>query len=237
MIIVHFSEYASGGVATYLRNVISYQLDDDNFGKVVLFNSNFNSENINFNSKKFEKHVYSYKRSLLGIFKLLRMRKNIDKINPDIVHLHSSFAGLLRISYLLHKPDYKVVYCAHGWSFIQKNKNKLIKHLYAMIERLESKATDLIINISGNEQKEAINNGIPQKKMRIIYNTISPKVISKNVKNPFSNDSKKLMFIGRFDNAKGLQPLLDKFDFSNSNIEFVIIGEPIVNDGSVKNLV
>lgn len=53
MIIVHVAEYASGGVATYLKNVISFQLKEKNIDKVILINSKRSSESIEFDSPKF----------------------------------------------------------------------------------------------------------------------------------------------------------------------------------------
>lgn len=53
MKIIHVAEYASGGVATYLKNTIDFQLKDKQVSSVILLNSKSNSEEINFISHKF----------------------------------------------------------------------------------------------------------------------------------------------------------------------------------------
>lgn len=39
MKIIHVAEYASGGVATYLKNTIDFQLKDKQVSSVILLNS------------------------------------------------------------------------------------------------------------------------------------------------------------------------------------------------------
>lgn len=194
MIIVHFAEYASGGVATYLRNVISFQLDNSSVKKVILINSKKNSEKFTFRSKKFEQYTYTYNRNIFGIVKLLLMRKKIDSFNPDVVHFHSSFAGMVRLTYFFKKSKYKVVYCSHGWSFTQKNMGKFKEKIYEYVERLAAKKTSNIINISKYEEEEAIIHHLPKRKMKLIYNSISEYKRIFNIKNPFQNNKKKITF-------------------------------------------
>lgn len=231
MKIVHVAEYASGGVATYLRNLLELQINDSRVDEVTLINSKLNSEKFDFDSSKFKNYTYQYERSLSGIFKLLKLRGLIDSLKPDVVHFHSSFAGLVRLTYLFKDAKYQVVYCAHGWSFLQKDKKKIYRKIYSKIELLESRKTNLIINISDDEEKEALLRGLPREKMKVVYNSISGNDTKLNIKNPYSNNkNKKLLFIGRFDKQKGLDLLLNSVNFSETNMELAVIGKPIVTN-------
>lgn len=232
MIIVHVAEYASGGIATYLRNVISFQLKEKNIDKVVLINSKRSSELIDFDSPKFVHVEYGYKRGIKGILKLLNLKKQIESWNPDIVHFHSSFAGIIRFDYLFKKPRYKIVYCAHGWSFTQKDKGKINRFVYSKVELLLSKGTDLIINISNDEMKKAVKKGLPSSKMKVIYNSIPNETESFNIENPFPKSGKNLLFIGRFDEQKGLDFLLNSVDFDDRNVNLTVIGDSVLGNTS-----
>ncbi|MCT3570653.1 glycosyltransferase [Levilactobacillus brevis] len=165
MKIIHVAEYASGGVATYLKNTIDFQLKDKQVSSVILLNSKSNSEEINFISHKFIHKTYKYHRSIQGIFRLLKVRSEIDKFTPDVVHFHSSFSGIIRLTYLIKPAKYKVVYCPHGWSFIQQNKGPIRKKIYEFIERCLARKTDAIINISKSEQEEVCMAVIKCRKM------------------------------------------------------------------------
>ncbi|KRO21958.1 glycosyltransferase [Pediococcus argentinicus] len=237
MKILHFAEYAKGGVATYLRNTISFQLESDDIDQVVLINSKNKSEEFTFiNESKFKQFKYKYSRGISGIFKLLSQRKVIDAYEPDIVHIHSSFAGLIRLLFFFKKPSYKVVYCAHGWSFIQENKSKLEKKVYAIIERVLALKTNLIINVSKNEYLVAIEHKLPKNKMKIVYNsipnslTLSSNDMSSVTLKKSSPQNKVLLFVGRFDKAKGLNFLIDSLDFKDKGIDLFIIGESVLGD-------
>ncbi|KYH28018.1 MULTISPECIES: glycosyltransferase family 4 protein [Clostridium] len=101
----------------------------------------------------------------------LQLIKLVKKIKPDIIHIHSSKAGVLgRIAaYVTGVP---CIYNAHGWSFSMNISNKK-KKFYATIERICAKLTKKIINISDYEQQLAIQYNIaPKSKMITIYNGI-----------------------------------------------------------------
>ncbi|WP_414843453.1 glycosyltransferase, partial [Levilactobacillus brevis] len=91
MIILHFTEYASGGIATYLKDLISAQSRLTDVEKIYLLVSNFNSDNdlLKLSSNKLVVIKYKYRRSVKGIFKIWSLSKLIRKLNPDIIHIHS----------------------------------------------------------------------------------------------------------------------------------------------------
>lgn len=99
------------------------------------------------------------------------MKKLIKKVNPDIVHLHSSKAGVLGkiASYLNNIP---CIYNAHGWSF-SMNVSYKKKKVYSLIEKYTSLFCDKIVNISDYEHNLAKQYNIASdKKMITIHNGI-----------------------------------------------------------------
>lgn len=232
LIIVHVAEYASGGVATYLRNLIELQESDEKISKIYLFVSDLKSEQFEF-SNKVSVVRYKYSRSAYGLFQLLLLSRKIEKIEPDVIHMHSTFAGLLRM-FLKRRSNQRLVYCAHGWAFTQQTSN-LKKSVYALCERLLSTRTDKIINISMSEENAARKRKISPDKMVTILNTIS---LEDNDKAQEASSSaltlketmKQFLFVGRFDHQKGLDILLDAVGMSNHEFQLDVIGSSVLSD-------
>lgn len=231
MIVVHVGEYVEGGVATYLNEVITYQCQQPDIEKVILFKSKKDSEVLRIESPKFEEVTYDYNRSLRGIFRILDLYKRIMLFHPDVIHLHSSFAGLFRANFFFrNKHNAKIVYCSHGWSFMIPKGHSVIKsiknRIYLFVEKFLSLKTDVIINISKNEQMLSKKAGFSSSKLKLIPNTVDLNTHYHSVKNPFLlNTSIKLAFVGRFTEAKGLELLLESFKSLNDDIELMVIGD------------
>lgn len=203
---MHVGEYVSGGVATYLRVLISEQMKNPEISKIVLFMSSTNSEKLEFDSNKVEIITYPYRRGFSGIVRLLSLWKTIKQIQPDVVHLHSSFAGLLRFRNLVQHARFNVIYCAHGWSFT-RDSGMLKNQVYAAVERFLAHGCDSIINISKSEQNAAESFGLPVNKMISINNSI---VVPATLPDKRALEGKlKILFVGRFDRQKGVDLLVE----------------------------
>lgn len=119
MKVLHIAEYVKGGIATYLQEVIEYQEQCENIDDVFLLYGDVHSGELkNINSENI--YGYSYKRSPKYIIKAIKeINAYINLIKPDIIHVHSSFAGLyVRLLYFIKRKNAKIVYCSHGWSFL-----------------------------------------------------------------------------------------------------------------------
>lgn len=234
MRILHVGEYVNGGVATYIKNLID-ESKKDNIEIYLLMSSLKSIKKWELDESRIG--FYLYKRS---IFKIIPAMANIHiyikKINPDIVHVHSSWAGVLvRIPYLLGKRKEKIVYTPHGWSFLMETP-KYKRKIYNIIERILSSVTDQIINISRHEEMEAIKCGIPSSKMVVIYNGVKDRDEKKY--SAIRMDEKKinLLFVGRLDRQKGVDILL-KYYYQKefSNLHLYIIGEGILDRKEITN--
>ena len=104
-------------------------------------------------------------RALIHLFSLIRRRKY------DLVHLHSSKAGLLgRISAKLNGS--RTVYTPHGFYFLNAP-NSRAKWVFLNLERLAGTLTDCLISVSYSEGEVALMNSIvPKEKLSIIPNGI-----------------------------------------------------------------
>lgn len=108
--------------------------------------------------------IKAYKK-ILGLFKA---------INPDIVHCHSSKAGILgRLAGKVCKVG-KIIYTPNAYAFQSPEISFKKKKLYVVAERfLSRKCCDMTINVSNGEMYEALNNNIDEKnKFTLIYNGI-----------------------------------------------------------------
>lgn len=130
--------------------------------------------------------VASFTRSISPIkdMKALSEVKKIGrKIKPDIIHLHSSKAGVLgRICF--RKFNGPLFYTPHGYSFLIKNIGKTKKTFYFFIEKFFSNLKGTTIACSPGEYKIAkkitnhvayVSNGINVEKLSKIRQTLRKK--------------------------------------------------------------
>ena len=235
MKILHVGEYVNGGVATYLRTLLNGLQKYSNIESYLLiseYKSQKNWENI---TKKV--FYYKYKRSISNIFSAIKqIHEVIEKVNPDIIHVHSTWAGLfVRLSYLFRKRKAKIIYQSHGWAFLMDT-SKYKKNVYALVERILSIPTDKIINISNYEQNQAIKYGFNKNKMIMIYNGVEDKVNKSNLKLNWDRNKINLLFVGRLDRQKGLDLFLDVYNkMELDNVHLYVIGTSVLDNSLPKN--
>ena len=235
MKILHVGEYVNGGVATYLRTLLSglqkYN-DVENYLLISEYKSQQGWENI---TKKV--FYYKYKRSISNIFSAIKqIHAVIEDINPDIIHVHSTWAGLfVRLPYLLKKRKAKIIYQSHGWAFLMDTSNYK-KNIYALVEKILSISTDKIINISNYEQNQAIEYGLNKNKMVMIYNGVEDKENNSNLRLNWDKNKINLLFVGRLDRQKGLDLFLDVYDkMKLENMHLYVIGTSVLDNNLPKS--
>lgn len=235
MKILHVSEYVNGGLATYLKTLLSslQKYDDiENYLLISEYKSQQGWEDI---TKKV--FYYKYKRSIFNIFSAMKqIHAAIEDINPDIIHVHSTWAGLfVRLPYLLKRKKVKIIYQSHGWAFLMDTSNYK-KIIYALVERILSISTDKIINISNYEQNQAIRYGLNRNKMVMIYNGVEDKVNKSNLKLNWDGNKINLLFVGRLDRQKGLDLFLDVYNkIKLENLHLYVIGTSVLDDNLPQN--
>ena len=229
MKILHISECIKGGVATYLNELYDnnnkydfYFFIPDNHLSYITNQAINNHRVITFNKKK---------RNIKFFIQFyIFLAKNIKKINPDIIHLHGTFAGfLVRTYYYFSFKRPKIIYCSHGWSFLMEI-GFLKKKLFLIIEKILSIKSDAIINISEFDYQRSIDLGISKKKSIKIINSINPIIKQKDKKIiNYINDKVNFLFIGRLDKQKGFDKLFDYF-YQNTEHVLHVVGDFVTNN-------
>ena len=104
---------------------------------------------------------------------VLELKNIIKKVDPDIIHLHSSKAGALG-RFRFNKRKYKLLYTPHGYSFLMENTTDKRRKLYKKIEKHFGKKECLTVACGSGEwivsrevtnNSTYINNGIDTKKI------------------------------------------------------------------------
>lgn len=172
--IVYISQPTYGGVIEYLYMLLK-NIDHTKFNNILVISEEYREYIDRF--KPFISEVYYLPMTrdvkIKSVFKsVIKLRKILKKIKPDIVYMHSSMAGAVGRIALLFNTKIKSIYNAHGWYFNAQISDKK-KKVYAIIEKILAFKSTKIINISKAEYDSAIQYKIaPAKKMCIIENGI-----------------------------------------------------------------
>jgi glycosyltransferase involved in cell wall biosynthesis len=226
--ILHAAETIKGGVATVISTISNPPNDNsDKYELLYLVPEDQKGELGNIDARTINTFHRSG-RNLLSLFNFLaQLLKIILKEKPDVVHLHSTFAGVLgRMACLALKPwvKAKVIYCPHAFSFLMES-SPLKQKLYSILERTLQHVTDEIICVSKYEINTAESFGINRKKMKLIYNGVHPKNIVPTI-NP--DTPIKLLFVGRLDFQKGFDVLIKAYQLANRNdISLTAVGSAV----------
>lgn len=133
----------------------------------------------------------SIKKDLSVLFKLYNIHK---KLNPDVIHLHSSKIGVLgRLAF----PPKKIVYSVHGFDSI-----RLAHRKFLPLEKLLKNRCKAIVLASDYDRKNIIKEGIVNN-LHIVYNGVhSPKPIEGLYIKGIENYKKTVMCIARISPQK-----------------------------------
>ncbi len=228
MKILHAAETIKGGVATVMRTLALAQSDENTVRCLVPADQA--KEMAPFRS------VRTFSRSGRNLSSILSFGWNFTKavvtFRPHVVHLHSTFAGVIgRILLVFLWPVVrpKVVYMPHGWAFIMDGSHRK-KNLYATIERILYPFTSKVICVSQYEADEARRFGLPTHKTVVIYNG-TPTITAEDIPNPYNTKLLNLLFVGRLDFQKGFDVMLDAMERLAKNPDAAHIHLTVVGEG------
>jgi glycosyltransferase involved in cell wall biosynthesis len=234
MRVLHICESVTGGIATYLNELIPHQVQLYGASEVGLIAPQNQIEHLS----NLEGHITTFpsvnRKNIFAQLQMLKVYINeINHFQPEILHVHSTFAGFwVRVyaAFLVNRK-FKIVYCSHGWAF-ERDSSALSKFLIGRLERLLGYFTDKFVCISEHDKQSALQIGLPKNKLFVVKNTISP--IDFALIEPISElntDKRTFLFVGRFDKQKGFDLLLDAVKRSESR-DFVVycIGDNIISN-------
>ncbi len=233
--VLHIVEAFGGGVFTVLCDLINGLSDE--YEIVIAYSlrpqtpkdfKKYFNENVKFIEVKNFTRSINLKKDLKA---LKEIRNIVKEEKPDVVHLHSSKAGILgRLG--IHGKKIKKFYNPHGFSFLKLDDSRLKRFIYKMIEKgaaiVNPRCT--IVGCSKGEYEEAkklnknsvcINNGINIEKLEQETKKLTEKKID--------YDNLKICTVGRIGFQKNPK-LFNEIAQNFPNLQFTWIG-----DGELRN--
>lgn len=111
-------------------------------------------------------HV-SLLQDALGVLHLMRL---IRQAQPDVVHLHSSKAGVLgRVAAWLAGSKARVFYSPHGFAFLRQDVSKLKQKIFWVFEKIAAKLGGTLVACSRSEAELAIDK-VSHPRVRLVEN-------------------------------------------------------------------
>ena len=130
------------------------------------------------------------------------LKKVVKQFKPDIIHLHSSKAGVL--GRLVAFPYCRrVVYTVHGFDSI-----RLKYRVFLPLEKILQHFCGAIVGVSDYDNKNLHSEKI-KKNVVTVYNGIDEKSVSKSMAFPVKTDKKIVMTIARIAPPKNIHLFLD----------------------------
>lgn len=185
----------------------------------------------------------------------LRTFRIIRKHKPEVIHVHSTVAGLLvrlavpfaRLSLSKDKRGIrpKVIYTPHGWSFVM-DIPAWKRRAYALMERALAHLTNSIVLVTESEKTAAADAGFGTAalaKCHVIETGIPDMAIppahpvetTEGQKWQTAGHRINLLFAGRLDKQKGFEVLLDAMEMlDRDDICLHVFGEAVAEGGETK---
>jgi glycosyltransferase involved in cell wall biosynthesis len=228
IVIIHVAETTIGGIESYLNEVVPYQAQEESISKVILI---VPQDRIPYLPRLNGVAYRPFRRSGRNLQSFCRLIAEFLSAAGEqpvhIIHVHSTFAGMLIRPFCVFFPHAKVVYCAHGWAFTMEAK-PWKTYLYAWAERVLAPLSDAIVTISRSEYVAALSSRLSAEKLLMIYNGVAdrrslglrddqrvhdlwlPKALCETgcLVQP---DEIRCLFVGRFDHQKAFDLLMETF--------------------------
>lgn len=237
MKIIHAAENIKGGVGAYMRDLLVMQRDSYGPGVVIALVPESQREMI---QSPEGVEVFTFDDTgprMISTLRLAwRMRQLVSRVRPEVVHLHSTFAGAaLRPLLRAMGTPATVIYCAHGWAFDRET--SALSRLVAMtFERCLAHWCDAVVCISQHEMRAAERIGIRASKLHLVSNGI-PRETPRNTPEtegvPWPEGKRRVLFVGRFDRQKGTDLLLQALAELGDSVFCYLVGDTVLGDASI----
>lgn len=215
-----------GGASVHLLDLAKGMIEKGHqihilVGGAGAFTEALDKNNIAYTSLTHLKRELSVQHEVLGYFEI---KKQLELLNPDIVHCHSTKAGLLgRLA--AKSLNIPVVFTAHGWAFTDGVGNRSQK-VYAKLESILSKISDGVITVSEFDRQYGFkyNVGSPELVTTIHNGVPDIERPTKHTQNPVP----KLIMVARFENQKDQYFLINTLAELPKNLDWRL---DLIGDG------
>lgn len=226
--ILHVAETIRGGIATYMNEVHPYHAKEYGSSQIRYVVPEDHREDLKGIDSA---NVIGFTRTGRDLASLWRMAKAAcaatREMQPDVVHLHSTFAGMvLRPVLKTLFPNTRLVYCPHGWAFLREA-SALSHFTTKTVERLLAPLSSRIVCISRYEFEAAVAAGIAPDKLALVHNGISAERPARQA-TTWDDPRKKVLFVGRLDRQKGYDLLLEAARRLENDIHVRMIGSTVL---------
>jgi glycosyltransferase involved in cell wall biosynthesis len=157
--ILHISETFASGVYTYIKQLKNYSKKNDLKTFIIYSGERSENKDILENDFSIDTELICIQMTreislLKDIVSLINIIKEVRRIKPDVIHVHSSKAGVLgRIARIFHSKA-KLFYTPHGYSFLREDISNKKKKLYKFVESVISKIFGGTIVACGDQEYE-----------------------------------------------------------------------------------
>lgn len=235
-VVLHVAETLKGGIASYLDELIPHQVATYGSHNIVLL---VPEDQISEISKSNGVTILTFPgrggRGMHIISIILALLRYIPHLNPNLIHVHSTFAGLAtRLFSALFSLPCKIIYCAHGWAF-DRDISSSNKWILRSIEVFLSRWCSLIICISRHDFHSAIAAKIPPEKLICISNAISQRFEIGDAP-IWPVDCKRFIFVGRLDRQKGADLFIESLKQLKEPAFAYLVGAKVIDSFDLKGL-
>lgn len=241
--ILHVAETAKGGVGSYIDDVASLQVARMGERSVRVVVPDAHAAQLQHVSPTAQRRFRAAGNRAVNTLRMARLAwAQVQEWQPDVVHLHSTFAGFaLRPWLALRSPHTRVVYCAHGWAFDREG-HALANRAYQWIERVWSRWCDVVVCVSAHELREGERIGIPGARLARVDNGIRDTVPPpgsadvEQARAAWPPGTRRVLFVGRLDRQKGVEILFDALRRLEGRAFAVIVGSSVVTGSDATSL-
>ncbi len=229
MKILHVAETAKGGVGTYLEELMPLQIEklgESNVKALIPLEHRAQLPSVN------DDRLVLFRRPARSLAALVDLRRQMSKalrdFQPDVLHLHSTFAGGLGRLAVPFRRRPKIVYTPHGWPF-EMWPSGIARRATALAERMLAARCDRIVAVSAAERQQGLAVGIAADKVIVVLSGISAEPPS-TAAAEWHDERLKVLFVGRLDRQKGIDTLMGIVARHPDRIVVRVIGESVVSN-------
>ena len=237
MRVLHIAETAQGGVGSYLEEVVPLQVRRYGAGNVRIVLPHEHARHFSRLSGEWLSAfpLEGATRCGAALRMATRALQEIAGWQPDVVHLHSTFAGLLMRPLLAPcRAGMRVVYCPHGWAF-DRQAGTVQTALARTSERLLSRWCDRVLCVSEHELVRARELGLPTELLQLVRNGIREAQVVQAPRHrsddPWPPGVLRVLFVGRLDRQKGVDILYSAMAHLQGQAHAVVVGASVAGAG------